>query len=312
MRGDGVRLPHCMHGLDVMRLVSHAPAAAAEAKPVWELTPYRVEVLTAFAPRPELTPAWQADFQARLAVRLAALHGAAWSVRVAAAPAGGMLSQCAALSEHGTADACLRAAAPRENGPPAEVPADCDKVMLLAVSWADGYRVTAREFDVRTQQWSPPVSRSAPQLTKLVDGATTAVCQAFAPLARVSALDGQRAVLRLRTSALVPRDRQPRPVARGDAFRLVVRSDAERGLPTLLTIPRTICVVEEVRDDGLRCRLESGVRGPLDVYLNGNAEWLALGVGPLPPSVTPAKASAVTSDALEAAARQALEKKYRP
>ena len=61
---------------------------------MWELTPYRVEVLTAFAPRPELTPQWQADFQTRLAARWR-VHGEAWSVRVAAAPAGGMLSHCA-------------------------------------------------------------------------------------------------------------------------------------------------------------------------------------------------------------------------
>jgi hypothetical protein len=231
-----------------------------------------------------------------------------------------MLSQCAALSEHGTADACLPAAAPRENMPPAAprentppagVPADCDKIVLLAVTWADGYRVTAREFDVRTQTWSPPVSRSAPQLAKLGDAAATAVCQAFAPLARFSALDGRRAVLRLRASALAPRDRQPRPVQRGDAFQVLVRSEAEGRRPAeVLTIPRTLCIVEEVRDDGLRCRLESGVRGPLDGHLNGKAEWLALGVAQ-PPAVA-AKPPAATGDALEAAARQALEKKYKP
>ena len=61
-----------------------------------------------------------------------------------------------------------------KTGHPPSFLADCDKVMLLAVSWADGYRVTAREFDVRTQQWSPSVSRSAPQLAKLVDGAAAA------------------------------------------------------------------------------------------------------------------------------------------
>jgi hypothetical protein len=201
-------------------------------------------------------------------------------------------------------------AAPRENMPPAEIPADCDKVILLAVTWADGYRATAREYDVRTQQWSPPASRSAPQLAKLGDAAATAVCQAFAPLARFSALDGRRAVLRLRASALVPRDRQPRPVQPGDAFQVIVRSQATRGSPTpVLAIPRTLCIVEEVRVDGLRCRLESGVRGPLDGYLNGTAEWLALGVAQ-PPAA--AKPPAATSDALEAAARQALEKKYKP
>jgi hypothetical protein len=52
----------------------------AAAQSVWELTPYRIEVLVAFAPVPELTPRLQAELVGNLVDRAESLVGAAWDV----------------------------------------------------------------------------------------------------------------------------------------------------------------------------------------------------------------------------------------
>jgi hypothetical protein len=160
---------------------------------------------------------------------------------------------------------------------------EADKVMLVEVSAAGGgYQVTAGELDVATGLWSTPVSRPLAQLRKLPDACSAAVFAAFAPLARVSVLKDRQVVLRLRASALKPRDAALAPVKPGGVFRLAARAVAGEGLAAARAapIPWTFCTVEEVAQDELRGRLETGLQNPLPDHWETSLEVLALGVVP--------------------------------
>ena len=252
--------------------LARGPVAAAAAEPpVWELRPYRIQVLVGVASRPELAARWPAALAARLTERILALQGAAWDATVAPAPPA--LQQAMAASLAGvTADAL-----PKDS-------LDADKVMLVqvsAVAAGGGYQVAAREFDTATGLWSAVVVRPVRQLSKLPDLALAAIFQAFAPLARVSAVDGHRVVLRLRASALKPHDPELAPVRPGAVFRLAARKVAgQDAAKPAVAIPWTFCTVEEVAEEELRGRLETGLRDPLPERWETAIEVLALGVVP--------------------------------
>ncbi len=269
---------HALRVLTTALLVCLSTPPPAAAQSVWELTPYQVKVWATFAPAPELTPRLRAELLADLRDRLESLAGAAWRVSVEPAPPG---VQPALGSVTDTA--------PSESFP--QEPGDFDKIILLAVAPAGGgYRVTAREFDVRTQLFSPPVSRPLRQLGKLRDEAVTAVFESFAPLARVENVDGKQVTLRLKAAVLPLRDRQLVLVEPGDVFRPVIRyQDHEGNLrkdrrtgeiirPT--PIAWTFCTVQQVDPSRLHCRLHTGFRSPLSGRRRGRVQQLALAVVP--------------------------------
>jgi hypothetical protein len=270
--------PHALRVLTATVLVclwAHSPAAAQS---VWELTPYQVNVWVAFAPAPEFTPLLRAELLADLQSRLESLAGAAWRVSVEPAPPGVQPALGPAAD-----------AAPSEPFP--QEPRDFDKIILLGISpAAGGYRVTAREFDVRTQLFSPPVSRPLRQLGKLRDEAVSAVFESFAPLARVENVEGKQVTLRLKAAVLPLRDQQLVLVKPGDVFRPVIRyQDHEGNLrkdrrtaksirPT--PIAWTFCTVQQVTPSRLHCRLYTGFRSPLSGRRRGRVQQLALAVVP--------------------------------
>ncbi len=157
-----------------------------------------------------------------------------------------------------------------------------DKVLLLAV-WprGGGYQVGAREFDCRTGLWSPPVVRPLGQLAELADASVDALFAAFAPLARLSTVQGSRVGLRLRAGALKPCDAALAPVKPGTVFRLVSATLPDGGaVRGVSAIPWTFATVEEVREEELRARLETGLRDPLAGRWETALEVLALAVVP--------------------------------
>ncbi len=148
-------------------------AAPAAAQSVWELTPYRIQLLVAFAPAPEFTPRLQTDSLAGLVDRIDALIGAPWDVTVTPATAGLGRAMTAGL------EAITLESLPKESF-------DFDKVLLLAVSPSSGgHRLEVRDFDVPTRLFSAAVSRPVRQLGKLRDVALDTIFDAFAPLARI-------------------------------------------------------------------------------------------------------------------------------
>ena len=258
----------------VIGLVAVAPAVGQS---VWELTPYRIELLVAFEPAPELTPRLQAGLIADLADRAETLVGAAWNLTAAPAPPELQPALSRAI-ESVTLDAL-----------PQEL-LGSDKVMLLAVSTtADGCRVTARELDVATRLFSAPVSRPVRQLGKLRDAALEAIFQAFAPLALVESVDQQQVALRLKAASLPLRDRQLMPIEPGDVFLPVIRyhdrqgnlrKDRQGNVIPPKPIPWTFCTVRQVTPTQLDCRLQTGLRSPLSGRRRGRARQLALAVVP--------------------------------
>ncbi len=284
-RGRGTRGVMAIFLLAWAAAASCAAAADAARGPVWELRPYRVQVLVGVAGRPELPAALPAALADRLAERIRALEGGAWDVTVA--PASPALRQAMAASLVGVAAAAL----------PADPPGT-DKFMLVLVSAApDGYQVAAREFDVATGLWSATVVRPARQLGKLPDESLSAILRAFAPLARLSDVKDGRVMLRLRAGWLRPRDAEA--VRAGDAFRLVARGVGAQAAPDARPIPWTFCTVEEVAEEALRGRLETGLREPLPPRWENALEVLALGVVPSErPSVLSLKSTAQPPQAL--------------
>ena len=161
-------------------------------------------------------------------------------------------------------------------------PPELDKLILLAISRTpDGYRVTARELDLRTQLLSPPVSHPVWQLQKLRDVAFDATLEAFAPMARIEDVKKDQVLLRLKAAALPPRDRSFSFVRPGDTFRPVVRRDDRDGnILGINAIEWTFLVIEEMDRQRTVSRLFSGFPNPLSSRRRGRTEVLALGVVP--------------------------------
>ena len=266
-------------------------AAGASGQPVWELRPYRIQIFLGFAARPEFGGQLPATLAGRLAERTASLQGGAWNVT--AVPAPEALQQAMSASLAGVTAEVL----PKEA-------LQADKVMLVEVSAAGGgYQVAARELDVATGLWSALVARPFAHLLKLPDACSAAVFEAFAPLARLSALKDRQVVLRLRASALKPRDPALAPVKPGGVFRLVALPVAAEGgagegqaAPRATPIPWSFCTVEEIAQDELRGRLETGLQDPLPDRWETSLEVLALAVvPPRRPTILTLKASAPPS-----------------
>jgi hypothetical protein len=247
------------------------PMATCRGQAVWQLTPYRIQAVVAFGEHPSLTSELKADLAADLVSQTDSLIGASWDLSVASAPAA---LERAVLDD--VASVTLEAI-------PAEL-LSADKLMLLAVSRGyGGYRVAARELDVRTRTFNTPVRLVVGQIAGLRDATFRAVRQAFAPLAEIVSVEENQVVLRLRASGFPLRDRSYEPVRPGAIFQSVVRYDDREGQPKRISvIPWTYLDVENVSGTALDCRLYTGLRAPLSARRRGRTSQYALAV--VPPS----------------------------
>ena len=299
---DAKKVPGAFFRPTLAGLIVYALALPAGAQTVWELTPYRIQVILALGEAPELTPDFQAELTQELYGRVDSLIGAAWDVRVAEPGAALRYALVrdvetvtvelveAGLSPHeatASAEASSSSKEPSadEAASPAEAPFhldDLDKVILLVVlPGPAGYRVVARELDVRTRQWNTPVSVSVWHDGKLRDAAFAAMRRAFAPLAHVVAVEKSDVTLRLRAAGFPLRDKTIVMVRPGDVFRPVVRHNDRYGkLTGVLAIEWTFLTVEDVAQAELACKLHTGLRSPLSGRRRGRYEQLALAVAP--------------------------------
>jgi len=157
-----------------------------------------------------------------------------------------------------------------------------DKVCLLVILPAvDGFRVSAREFDVRTQRWSTPSQVTARQVAGLGDACLWAVRRAFAPLARVLSVEDRAVTLRLRAAALGARDPSFAVVRPGQVFLPVLRAEDRKGtLKGLAPVIWTFLSAEKMKGSDVQCTLHSGLRTPLSSRRRGRVQQLALAVIP--------------------------------
>ncbi len=251
--------------LAVICLAAASPAHAAQS--VWELTPYRIRVLVAAAPKPEITARMIERVRAVVSERAATAIGGSWDLHVEAAP-GPLQSVMLASLEKVSFD---------------QLPQDLlegneDKAILLSLDFRDGsYLVGAREFDLRSRMTAAPVLRIVPGPATLGDDAFLAVTAAFAPLAEIEKVEDKQASLRLRAAELPVKDPTLTSVRPGDVFRGVIRfNDRDGKLRKLMSLDWTFLTVQQVDGPELTCNLHSGLRSPLSGRRRGKVEQLAL------------------------------------
>ncbi len=294
--------------------------APLPAQSVWELTPYQVRVLVTASNVPELrgVPNQLAE---ELSPRLENLLGAAWRVEVV--PNGGLsrfsrqgstaLQETDASGAGRAPPASPHEEPPRSPAPPSvwQLPAEATRASLLPGEWltsdhdkllllrvdpaADGWRITAREWDTATWRLGPVLVYPVRQPAKLRDTAVRALLEAFHPLGRVERIetgqDGQRAVLRLRAGGLPTGDPELQLARAGQLFCPIIRLNDRDGrlrrdrddnpiLPQ--PVPWTFLVAESVEAAEASCRVQSGLSAPLSASRRGRIEQLALGVVPRP------------------------------
>lgn len=154
-----------------------------------------------------------------------------------------------------------------------------DKIMLLHVAAEEGgFRLTARDFDVRTQVFSLPAAVSCRQPGKLAESAFAALYQAFAPLAEVDLVEEDRAKLVIQASALKLRD-ETLSLAPSDAvFIPVLRYNNRDQTPkTIREVPWSFVINQpQPETPGLDWQVVSGLRNALTSRRRGRIETLAL------------------------------------
>ncbi|MCI0356951.1 MAG: hypothetical protein L0211_00505 [Planctomycetaceae bacterium] len=247
------------------------PVNSAEPVTSWELSPYRIHLLIAVEPGGSLPRSLAADLVADLPARATTVVGGSWRLEAAEAPL---------ELRHALVTALADVTAARL---PAEF-VKGDKVIVLALSSSEsGVRIQARELDVITGLWNSIVTRDVAQPEQIPGAAMRALLAAFAPLARIDAVENGTATLRLKGGAIV-RARHAVPlVTSGAAFRpVLVPLDAQGKLQagSAQPIDWTYLTATTSGDALATCRIDSGLAGePIPAYHPRRAR-LAVGVSP--------------------------------
>lgn len=110
-----------------------------------------------------------------------------------------------------------------------------DKVIFLTVGMqGEEYRFHARELDCPMRFLGPSFQSTTIAWSHAARAASTAIIQAFAPVARVEEAEATSARLRHRAGGLIVNPQNPAAIHVGDVFQPIVRRDDRNGIPTLL------------------------------------------------------------------------------
>ena len=204
-------------GLLLVGLGSPARGQVTEA---FEYDPYRVQLWIAVEPTPALAIVDASALAKQLALRLDGTFGATWQVQGLVAPA--TLRRRIALHTRAVTAEELVTAEPTVT--------DDDKCLLVALrSHNDSFQLEVREFDCRSRSWGEPFAQTFSQLEQVVEIATFAVGQAFAPMVRIELVDGQKAVTRLRAGGLITSEDSLAGIRVGDLLQPVLRRNDRYG-----------------------------------------------------------------------------------
>ncbi|MCH8924153.1 MAG: DUF3501 family protein, partial [Planctomycetes bacterium] len=262
-------------------------ASAAQGQTIWEITPYRIQVLVALEQSSPLTPRLQQDVLRELQQRSDRVIGAVWQLQAQAAPEKlrrQIIDDLAGIDYHQLLEHWPRLESV-DNAVPVDQEEPVDKVVLLALATTpDGYRVAARELDVRTRAWGALVEHRFGQAPLIVGQAFQALLGAFTPLAKITSTKGDVAVVQFLAGGLSFRDPALRLVALGDVLQPIIRRNDRQGNPLakrgIEPIAWTYLTVARFAGTEVHCNIHSGRRGVLRARTRGHTERLALVVRP--------------------------------
>lgn len=260
----------------VAALLSASPSQAAD-RSIWQMLPYDVKIIVALDPAPPLTPQLREELLTCLNERIEQTIGSTWNTTIEPAPSalrGAMLRDIDAVT-------------PEQIKVPYPAP---DKILLLAVKCLpDGLEVNARDFDIRTNIISSPVSRPVCQIGVLGDAMLDAVLSCFAPLAYIDGVkkiingvkQKQIATIRPKASALPPRDPNLVFINKDDVFWPIKRiNDRDGNLRQAEPVPWTFLTVDKNSPGETLCTIHTGLRTPIHKRGGRRVEMLALRVIP--------------------------------
>ena len=244
-------------------------APAARGQSVWELTPYRIHVIVAVAHQPQLSSRFTAELTDHVTNRADAVIGAPWHLEVH--QAGDPLARRFFRADNTLAYDDLPIAT-----------READKVIFLGVSAKDDrYEIAAREFDLPSRLWGQRYRKQVDQRAQLLDEAFRACWQAFSPVAKIDAVEGREARVRVRAGSLPMADKTLALVIPGDILRRYNRyRDREGNWAKTNTIEWTYLFVESLSGAEATCRIHTALRSPLSARRRGRREPLAMIVRP--------------------------------
>lgn len=257
--------------LGVLMGLLQLPGMAQEA---WTLLPYRVDVYCGLPPDVQADQTLAETFCGGLAGRLAIARQGQWKVTVSLPPAGEQAMFAAALVREGIAF----------TPPPSwRKAAERDKVFVLLIDCTPkGWRISARDWDVRVERFGPPVELTVPTWDGVLSAAAQAIEKAFVPLAKVRLVENNAVRLDLRAALLCGTESVTIPRLFLPLARFEDRDGNARGI---IPLPWTIldCAENSLLQDGsVECRVTSGVRNPLAARRRGRVQLLAWAIKPQP------------------------------
>lgn len=246
----------------------------APAQTVWELQPYRVEIWLAVDPQLPGASKLRQELLRAVDEDLDRLVGDVWQweIRAVESPSLGRL----------LADAEWGKDLWPQHWVGLEHP---DKAIVLSVARSgEGFlRAAARELDLRSQSWGPPVRRTMYTKEAVLRGAFELLWEAFCPVARLNSLDLERqeAQLRLRAGGLFLRDSSLSLCPEGQVFRIFIRYNDRTGRATrIVEVPFSYMYVHSSDETQLAAKLISGLRSPLSARRRGRIEQLFVATKP--------------------------------
>lgn len=251
----------------LMLAVTALSPALVQAESLWEFDPYKILVLVAAAPQPEMADPFTPQLLENLIAHCDAYIGAAW--RVEARAASGSLAVRIQHNPQGVAHDHLPDGWRK-----------LDKILLLRLRYFGGaYVVDIRGFDVLTEQWQNTVTRRIPQRHMLADETFRGLIAAFAPIAEIESADDKTAKLRWKAGALTCRDPSLVFVKPGMISRPFVRTtDREGNTRKVQPIDWTFLVAETNEAGSGTAAIYTGMRGILSGKRRGRVQPLALAI----------------------------------
>lgn len=242
---------------------------ATAADKDWDQSPYQVHITIAAdtAVRPQ--PALGESLSKALSERIASAISPLWITTIQVAADAKTRRECLHL----------RALPWEELPPPLK---EFDKLIWLAIrATAQGYDLSAREFDVYTRQWGAIHRRTVPQTAYLPEACFDLLTSVFTPLALIEPITDNDAqvLLHFKGDGLPRRSDGDLFTKPGDVFQPVLRRSDRSGKLAeggVTPVPWTYLTTAPSSDGRRLADVHTGTRRPFAMQRRGRVEQLAV------------------------------------